>query len=516
MKNMKKLKLFTLSMVMLGTVSCTNDLNTEPIVDVTLEQLLAQDPNAIEGILSKLYGSFALSGPNGPGSSDIRGDDAGESPFLRGIVNLQDFTADAMKNRWGDDGLDQLTTASNWDENNKFFRYMYNRIYYTIPQCNNLLVILENVNVNNEEQVVSEIRFLRSLAYYYLIDCFGKGVLATEENLGQATPLPEVSRQELFNYVESELLAIENTLPSTIGYGRANKSVARMLLAKLYLNAEVYTGTSKFNEALTYTKKVIDEGGYSLDPNFKRVFSSDNNSSSEIIYPLIADPLISQSFGNTTYLVNGSLNAETMSLSDYGATQGWGGHRATKAWYGLFGNLSSSPDVRASLFWTAGHTFEMVDYKTWVNGYPATKFRNTSSTGMTTPTDFSGTDFPLFRLADAYLMFAECVLRGATGGSITQAKTYVNQVRSRSNAATIDEADLTLDFIIDERGRELNFEGHRRSDLIRFGKFTGGSYIWPWKGNVQNGTSIPNSYRLFPIPLTALQANPNLTQNPGY
>ena len=253
---MKRIKLFGISIFLLAGISaCTDDLNTEPKVQLSLEQLLQQDPNAIEGIMSKLYGSFALSGPNGPGSSDIS-DDPGESPFLRGIVNLQDFTADGMKNRWGDDGLDQLTTTSNWDENNKFFRYLYNRAYYTIPQCNNLINILGSVDVANEEQVLSEIRFLRSLSYYYLIDCFGKGVLATENNFGETSPLPEASRIELFNYVESELLAIENTLPNTNSYGRANKSVARMLLAKLYLNAEVYTGTARYTEALTFTKKV--------------------------------------------------------------------------------------------------------------------------------------------------------------------------------------------------------------------------------------------------------------------
>ena len=141
---MKKIKLFGLCVLFFTNFSCTDDLNTAPITDLTLEQLLQQDPNAVSGILSKLYGSYALSGPDGPGSSDISGDDAGESPFLRGIINLQDFTADGMKNRWGDDGLDQLTTTSLWDENNKFFRYLYNRIYYTIPQCNNLLLVLEN------------------------------------------------------------------------------------------------------------------------------------------------------------------------------------------------------------------------------------------------------------------------------------------------------------------------------------------------------------------------------------
>ncbi len=513
---MKRIKLFGISIFLLAGISaCTDDLNTEPKVQLTLEQLLQQDPNAIEGIMSKLYGSFALSGPNGSGSSDIS-DDPGESPFLRGIVNLQDFTADGMKNRWGDDGLDQLTTTSNWDENNKFFRYLYNRAYYTIPQCNNLINILGSVDVANEEQVLSEIRFLRSLSYYYLIDCFGKGVLATENNFGETNPLPEASRLELFNYVESELLAIENTLPNTNSYGRANKSVARMLLAKLYLNAEVYTGTQRYTEALTYTKKVIDEGGYTLAPSFVSMFSGDNNTSTEVIYPLIADPLVSQSFGNTTYIVNGSLNSATMTLSSYGATEGWGGHRATKAWYGLFGSLGTSTDDRAQLFWTAGHTYEMTDYKEWTNGYPSIKFRNSNFIGGTTPTSFSGTDFPLFRLADAYLMYAECVVRGATGGSISQAVDYVNAVRERSNASIITAGDLTLNFLIDERGRELNLEGHRRSDLIRFGMFTGGSYLWPWKGNALNGTSIPSTYKLFPIPVQALQANSNLTQNPGY
>ena len=515
MKKMKNLKLFSICLLLLGSFSCTDDLNTEPEVELSLQQLLQQDPNAITGIMSKLYGSFALSGANGPGSSDIS-DDAGESPFLRGIINLQEFTADGMKNRWGDDGLDQLTTTSNWDENNKFFRYLYNRAYYTIPQCNNLMAVLSNVSVPNQEATISEVRFLRCLSYYYLIDCFGKGVLLTEENLGSAVPLPEASRQQLFDFVESELLAIENTLPASNEYGRANKAVGRMLLAKLYLNAEVYTGTARYADALTFIKKVIDEGGYALDPNFVHMFSGDNNTSTEIIYPLIADALVSQSYGNTTYLVNGSLNSATMTLSNYGATEGWAGHRATKAWYGLFGNLGTSTDDRAQLFWTAGHTYEMTDYKEWVNGYPSTKFRNSNFGASSSPTQFSGTDFPLFRLADAYLIYAECVARGAGGGSVTQAVDYVNQIRGRSDAALITAGDLTIDFVLDERGRELMFEGHRRTDLIRFGKFTGGSYLWPWKGNALNGASIPSTYKLFPIPLTALQANPNLTQNPGY
>lgn len=515
MKNKILKTLLGLVVVFTVNISCTADLDTKPITELSLDELLAQDPKAVEGILSRLYGSFALSGADGSGSSDIS-DDAGESPFLRGIINLQDFAGDGMKNRWGDNGLDQLTTTSDWTPENKFFRYLYNRIFFTIPQCNNLLSILPNVEVENKEVIISEVRFIRALANYYLIDVFGKGVLATEENFGQTEPLPEASRQELFNFVESELLAIEPLLTDTNTYGRATKGAAQMLLAKLYINAEVYTGTPKYTEAAKYANKVITDGNYSLATDFVSLFSADNNTSTEIIFPLIADAQVSQSFGNTTYIVNGSLNSETMPLAQFGATDGWGGHRATKAWYGLFGDLNTSIDDRAKLFWTTGHSYEMNDYRLWTDGYPSIKFRNTNFSGSSLPSQFSSTDFPLFRLADAYLMYAECAVRGASDTDMGTAIEYVNKVRKRSKASEINQSELTLNFILDERARELNLEGQRRTDLIRFGKFTGGSYLWPWKGGIKNGTSIPDTYRLYPIPSSALQANPNLTQNPGF
>ncbi|MBR9844800.1 MAG: RagB/SusD family nutrient uptake outer membrane protein [Algicola sp.] len=516
----KRFLILLLCVSVLGINSCTDDLNTAPITELTLEELLASDPNAVEGLVSRLYASFALTGPSGPGSSDIVSPDAGEGAFLRAILNLQDFTADGMKNRWGDDGLDQLTTTSNWDRNNKFFRLFYDRAYYTIPQCNNFLQALEIADFPDEENIVAETRFLRALAYYNLIDVFGKGVLATEENFGQSEPLPEASRQQLYNYVESELLAIEPVISPSSSYGRANRYVVDMLLAKLYMNAQVYTGTPEWDKAAIYVNKIINEGGYSLDPNFVRIFSADNESSPEIIFPLLAESLTSQSFGNTTYIVNGNLSADTMPLAQFGATQGWTGHRATPAWYGLFGSsaeeLAASNDVRANLFWTDGHNFVMEDYRTWVDGFPSIKFRNTDSDGSGNPVDFSSTDFPFYRLSDVYLMYAELAVRGAANTNMGDALTYVNDVRTRSGADAISMSELTEDFIIDERGRELNLEGHRRSDLIRFNRFTGGSYNWPWKGGSAQGTSIPDTYKLFPIPATALQANPNLTQNPGF
>lgn len=516
MKNISKkiiLGLFTMTLLL---SSCSDELDTTPKVELSLENLLAKDPNAVQGLLSKMYGTFALSGSKGAGSSDITGPDPGETAYLRSIINLQEFTADGMKNRWGDDGLDQLTTSSRWNPNNKFFRYLFDRVYYIVPQTTSLILAIDKVNIENKEQIVSELRFIRALAYYSMIDCFGKGVLVTNENYGTTEPLPEASRTELFNYVESELLDVEGKISLTNEYGRANKSVVRMLLAKLYLNAQVYTGTQRWDDALTYTNKVINEGNYHLADSFVSQFSGDNYNSTEVIFPLIADAVVSQSFGNTTYIVNGSCSTETMNINDFGTSDAWTGHRATKAWYGLYGDLDSSPDDRAKLFWTEGHNYEMANYKVWADGYPSVKFRNTNFTGTSVSTPFSSTDFPLYRLADAYLMYAECVLRGAAGGSASQALDYVNAVRNRSHAGAITSGELNLDFLLDERARELNLEGHRRTDLIRFGKFTGGSYIWPWKGNTAEGTSIPDTYKVFPIPQTALQANPNLTQNTGY
>ncbi|KMQ67779.1 carbohydrate-binding protein SusD [Chryseobacterium sp. FH2] len=528
---LNKFKIIVLSAAVLSFTSCINDLDTAPKYEQSLENILRDDPNAVEGLVAKIYASLSMSSANGAGEADISGPDKGETVFLRGIWNLEDFTADGMKNRWGDDGLDQLTTTSNWTSNNKFFAYLYNRVYYTVPQANNLIAALRNVNHPQKDQFISELRFIRALSYYYMIDCFGKGVLVTENDLGTTTPKPQASRQELFNYVENELKEIESTISSNAGYGHANQATVQMLLAKLYLNAQVYTGTARYNDAVTYINKVL-AGGYSLDSNFVRLFSADNNASPEIIFPLIADPVGTESYGNSTYIINGGTGGTppTIKASDLGLTgDGWGGHRASKAWYGLFGNsltdynagtstsLAASTDDRAKLFYSNGHNYEMNDYKNWLDGYPSIKFRNLNSNGSgNTTSNFSGADFPMFRLADVYLMYAECAVRGASGATLSQALTYVNQIRMRSHAMSVSLNDLTLDFILAERARELNLEGHRRTDLIRFGKFTGATYIWPWKGGVKNGISIPSTYNLFPIPSSALNANPNLTQNPGY
>ncbi|HVL18411.1 MAG TPA: RagB/SusD family nutrient uptake outer membrane protein, partial [Gemmatimonadales bacterium] len=179
----------------------------------------------------------------------------------------------------------------------------------------------------------------------------------------------------------------------------------------------------------------------------------------------------------------------------------------------------SAGDPRGAFFYTSGQTIPIGSISNFTDGVAAPKYRNLSSAGAAgSNATHVDTDFPMFRLADAYLIYAEAVLRGG-GGSIDQALAYVNALRQRAYGGTsgnITGAQLTLDFILDERGRELLWEAHRRTDLVRFGRFTGGGYLWAWKGGAAGGTATESFRDLYPLPASELTANPNLVQNPGY
>lgn len=524
MKNkfIRSLGMLALAAALVPFGSCTKDLDQVPEYEANSEAVYS-DPAQIQQVLARLYATLAVSGQQGPaGKPDISGIDEGFSNYLRQYWKAQELTSDEAIIAWNDGNLPDYNKVS-WNANNEFVRAMYDRIFYQISLCNEFLrqttdAKLNERGISSDAQATirtyrAEARFLRALSYFHAIDMFGDVPFADETSTVGNTPPPQKSRAEVFAFTVSELQAIEGELLAPRAeYGRADKAAAWTLLTKLFLNSEVYTGTARNTEAVTYANKVLG-AGYTLAPSYGLLFLADNDKTAaknEVIFPVTFDGTRTKTFGGMTFIMHAAIGG-SMSSADYGLNGGWFGTRTKKNLVDLF----EAGDKRNS-FYTAGQTKEINDIFTFTDGYTVTKYKNVTSTGVKgsdTSGDFPDTDFPMFRLPDVQLMYAEAVVRGGGGGSAAQALTYVNAVRARSSATPL--TSLTLDNILAERARELYWEGHRRTDLIRFGKYTTG-YNWPFKGGVREGRDVDNKYKLFPIPTTDLVLNPNLKQNAGY
>ncbi|HKJ32558.1 MAG TPA: RagB/SusD family nutrient uptake outer membrane protein [Balneolales bacterium] len=498
--------------------SCTGDLNTNPIDKKVVTTANAyQTPADYKAVLAKLYAGFATTGQQGPaGEPDIQGIDEGFSSYIRQYFVCQELPTDEAVVAWNDPGLPQFNFQS-WGASNDFVMGMYDRIYYEIAMTNEFIRNAAKSSNSQVQGYLAEARFLRALSYWHAIDMFGGNVPFVNEKDGVGAYLPKpIGKDSLFNYVEGELLAIQDQLPAPKQneYGRADQGAVWTLLAKLYLNAGVYTGKTRYNDVVTYTKKVIDSGAYSLDPSYQHLFQADNNTAKGVIFSINFDGTHTQTYGGTNYIIHAAVGG-SMDPSAFGIDGGWGGNRVTPEFVGHF---DMQNDARA-MFYTDGQTEDIKDIHDFKNGYAVTKWTNMTSTGAKgSNPSYADTDFPMFRLADVYLMYAEATLRG-NSGNIQTAVNLVNKIRERAygdNSGDITQNQLTLQFILNERARELYWEGYRRTDLIRFGEYTGSNYLWSWKGNVQQGRATDSHYNLYPIPTSDITSNPNLTQNPGY
>ncbi|MHA8067357.1 RagB/SusD family nutrient uptake outer membrane protein [Aquirufa sp. ROCK2-A2] len=514
-----------LSVILSILSSCMGDLDRVPFIEVTSATVF-KDPANYKPLLAKLYAGLAVSGQQGPaGKPDISGIDEGFSTYLRQYFKAQELPTDEAVIGWNDGSLPSYHTMT-WTSGNEFITAMYNRIYYQIGICN------EYIRETSDEKLASrgitspeikmyraEARYLRALSYYHALDMFGSVPFVTEKDaVGSFLP-KQISKADLFAYIESELKAIEADMaePRKNEYARADKGAAWTLLTKLYLNAEVYTNAGKFTEAITYAKKVIG-AGYVLESKYQNLFLADNHKSAEIIFPIAFDGTKTKTWGGMTFMVHAPVGGK-MNPADFGINGGWGGLRTTQQFVDHFDDKTGKTDSRA-MFFTDGQNKEVADISAFTDGFAITKYKNVTSTGVKgsdSEGNFPDTDFPMFRLADVYLMYAEAVLRGGAGGDLTTALQYVNALRSRAyNGSQGNVSVLNLDLIIKERARELFWECHRRTDLIRFKMFTGSSYVWAWKGGSKAGASVSDNLKLFPIPSSDMVANPNLVQNTGY
>lgn len=520
MKN-KNIKSLAVVFVALMFTSCVKDLDVTPKDPNIITSLTVYStPAAYKEGLAKLYATFAVSGQQGPsGQPDIAGIDEGFGNYLRQYWNAQELPTDEAVMAWNDASIKDFHWQT-WAPNDVFVSAIYSRIMYTVALCNEYIRATADNTDADIKKYHAEARFIRALAYSHAIDLFGNPPFVTEADAPGAFFPKQTTRAELFTYVESELKAIENDLGAArFEYARADQGAAWTLLAKLYLNAKVYIGQDKNTECITYSNKVI-AAGYTLSSKYANNFTADNNLSAEMIFPITSDGQHTQTYGGMTYLVHAQIGG-SMPPAQFGVGGGWGGIRTTKALVNKFADNTGATDKRA-MFWSAGQKLEINDIGQFTDGWAITKFSNLTSTGAAAPhahPDFVDTDYPVFRLADVYLMYAEAVLRNGTGGSAANALGYVNALRQRAYgdaSGNITSAQLTLDFILDERARELYWEGHRRTDLIRFGKFTTASYLWPWKGKVAEGAATQSYRDLYPIPSNDLGANPTLKQNAGY
>lgn len=519
---MKKTLYICCAAGMLSLTGCLDELNQMPHQQTTSQDVYTSVEN-YKAVLAKLYASFVITGQEkGDGNPDLSSNSGYD--YMRCYFNLQESGTEEIASTWLEgDKVEGLTYLS-WDSNDPWVSDMYYRIYYTVALCNEFLRNSTEDKISrfsdSEREIirefVAEARFLRALAYYHVLDLYGKGPFVDENDPVGAFIPPAYNGIQLFDYIESELKDVEEGMNSRASneYGRAPRGAAWSLLAKLYLNGSVYTGKSYYSECIAYCNKVIAEG-YSLEENYPLLFNADNHKrTNEIIFPLCVDSEYTVSWGSTTYIVCGAVSSTSdyMVPGDYGVTSGWGMFRVRGEVPALF-----SDEDKRGMFFTEGQTQYLDKVDNQANGYFVTKWTNLTDAGemaSNTGADGVNTDYPMFRLADIYLMLAESVLRGGSGASGTDALEYVNRLRERAFGSTdgnIAQGQMTLDFILDERCRELYWECTRRTDLIRYSRFTSGSYVWQWKGGVKDGKGVASKYNIYPIPASELSANPNLS-----
>lgn len=511
--------------------SCTKNLNRDPANTNTANDQYSTRAG-YKQVLAKVYGSYALISSQGTGVSDINVagiSDVGETDFLRLFWNVQELTTDNGLCAWNDpnlQGFHNLNIASN----NVYLAAMYDRSFFQITVANDFIrqssdaaLAARHITGSDADSIRhyrAEARFLRAFQYWVLMDLFGNPAFVDENDpVGDYIP-KQIKRADLFTYIESELKAIDADLvpPHQNEYGRVDQAAGWALLARIYLNAEVYTGTARYTDAITYASKVIN-AGYSLMPDYANLFKSDNNlNNPEVILPIPYDATNSQNYGGTTFLICSAHNTDPADDAAYGIPGGgWLGNRSTAPLPTAFGDYSGATDHRA-LFGPGPLAINSIyDFTQGVEVY---KFSNKTSTGQT-PYSPNGvlcnTDYPLFRLAEMYLVYIEAVARGGSGGDAGTALGYFNLLRQRAYGNTSGNVtSYGLNDILNERQRELYWECTRRTDLIRYGLFTGGTYLWPWKGGVAAGTAVDTHLNLLPLPAAETNANPNLVQNPGY
>lgn len=507
---MKLNKIFIIVAVlgMLFNTSCT-DLTPEVYTDVQKDDYF-QTPAQFSTLLANAYSQLA-----------------GEYGYVyrEGYWSLQEYTSDEVVvptrgTDWFDNGVPIAMHTHTWEEDTRDINNGWSFVFGGVTKCNNVLNNILNILGPDESTYndaaksgLAETKVLRAFYHLLAMDLYGNIHIDDGER-----ELKQYTRKEVFEWIEKEILDNLDQLDENIRYGSVTKYVAHTILAKLYMNAEVYTGTARWQDAITHLDAVINSGAYKLNADYFTTFKKDNTNNQEIIFPIVFDAVYAN--GNMFHLMTMHYTMGEV----YGfTTDTWNGPCTLKSFYDsyttgdkrkeqwfvgpvqkdgvtlTYSNATLSnvpaiivPEVTTIQDPTAANTFE---------GARFVKFE--IEPGIE---HHANSDFPIYRYADVLLMKAEALVRlNGTAGDFASNNEF-QQIRTRAGLTPYTAAELTLDELLAERGRELAWEGHRRQDLIRFGKFTTGT--WEFMGARSNNRNI------FPIPTWVMDDNPGIyTQN---
>lgn len=544
-RNMKHIAWIAAGASMLFT-ACIGDLDTLPLnpSDSTSETVYGTDESGYIAGLTKLYFNFVSNE-----TTDLQVSDGGASELVRAFWTVQEVTSDACKCAWENDAWVRAMNTNTWsDADNDATYAVYVRTLQGIAYTNEYLRQtasdrLSDRGVSSElaariQGFRAEARFLRAYFYWMALDVFGDVPFTTENSpFGGGVNPKQASRKDVFDYCISELTALaadDSPMPAArSNYPRADKGAVLGLLARMYLNAEVYTGTPMWQEAKDACEDIFTMG-YSLCPEYADLFRGDNGENpealNEVLFGISYDAEQTQSYGGTSYLTLAAIAATDVSSTQMinGVNDGWGGIRVPYEYVEKYFNVRNADysagtydvnDKRGRMFYIKGRS-ESMDGALYVflNGWSCLKFNNIphnmdqdSYLATAASKAYSDIDFPMIRLGEIYLIYAEACM------NLGQANTALPKVQElAARAGAITPTSITQEWLIEERARELMWEGHRRTDLIRYDKFTSSSFLWTYKGGSFSGQGFDDHMKIFAIPASELASNPELHQNPGY
>lgn len=526
------------------TPACT-DLEEELYSEVTADNFFQTEDELISALgaaYTSLYGYMGTSG----------------------WVAAQEVSSDEMVvptrgPDWGDGGHWVRMHQHKWTPEDPIVNNTWSFLFAGVSNCNRLIFQFETLGNPLTDPFIDELRALRAIYYLWLMDLYGNVPIVTK--FADADPNPQTnSRSEIFSFVESELTSSINGLNAAVDgstYGRVNQMVARMALAKLYLNAEVYSGTPKWQDCVATCDAILSSGSYSLMGTYHDNFSINNEGSTEMIWAIPYSSVFAGGF-NLVQQTLSYINQQTYNL----AAQPWNGWCTLEDFYNSYsdtdlrkgepnteeidnsrapGNFLIGPQFGSdgSRLVDAGTLASGVDpdgepftYRAHVNELFPEAWREAGARVKKYQFEVGGqpnmnNDFPIYRYSDVLLMKAEALWRMSGDGANGEALGLVNQIRARAGMPDLTTLDGCISFkdgydpndpmacgdpvaggeLYNERGREMFFECHRRTDMVRFGLYDD---EWWEKPATEDYLSI------FPIPRNQLDANTNLQQNPGY